>query len=127
MEKKSKPTSKNHIVHFRLNEQELAYIKERANQAGIKPSTYMRNACLNAKIHSNIDFDVTKALLQESANLGRLGGLFKLWFTAPKTFNCTCRVTTKDRTIAMKIIDKIYTTQSIMCDKVDEILKKRNP
>lgn len=117
---------KKHILLFRINEQELAYIKEQAQKAGISTSAYARQACLNAKIKSITDEIATKELIRECANLGRLGGLFKYWLTAPKTLDCQCHTTKNDRATIIKIIDKIYSTQNLLCDTIDKILVKRN-
>lgn len=128
MEKQKKRNlAKKYIVHFRLNENELHYIKTKAKEAGITPSEYMRKATLNVSIESKIDLDISKLLLKECANLNRLGGLFKWWFTQPKPLTCEHLASLNDKITIMKVINKIYEVQDNLYDKIDKILKKRNP
>ena len=117
---------KTHTLHFRLTENELNYIKQKASESGLTPSAYARKSCLNAKLNSVLDLDAVKDLIKISANLGRLGGLFRLWQTSKKTLTCQCKVTTNDKTVIMRLLEKTYSTQNLLCDKIDEILLKQN-
>ena len=54
-------------------------IELNARKASLTVSSYLRNAALNHPISSTADRQAFLALLKVNADLGRLGGLLKLW------------------------------------------------
>jgi hypothetical protein len=57
-------------------------IERLANEAGLTLSAYLRTAALRQKIESAIDQKAALDLLKAMADLGRLGGLLKLWLVS---------------------------------------------
>ena len=54
-------------------------IKAKASEAGLTIAEYLRNLGLGYTVSSVIDNRQVDALLKINADLGRLGGLIKLW------------------------------------------------
>lgn len=63
-----------------LPEEEMT-IKTKATEAGLTIAEYLRNLGLGYTVPSVIDNRQVDALLKINADLGRLGGLIKLWLT----------------------------------------------
>jgi hypothetical protein len=68
-------------ISIKLNTAEKKTIEEKAAAHSVKPSTYLRNLGLNYPIKVTVDQAAVKDLLKVNADLGRLGGLFKLWLS----------------------------------------------
>lgn len=62
-----------------LTADEKQALTDRAAQAGLSLSAYMRAAGLNHPIRAVADTQAVADLVKVSADLGRLGGLLKLW------------------------------------------------
>ena len=66
-----------------LPEEEMM-IKAKAGETGLTTAEYLRNLGLGYSVPSVIDNQQVDALLKINADLGRLGGLIKLWLTNDK-------------------------------------------
>ncbi len=67
------------VIHVWLTDAEYAEISERAALGGLSLSGYLRTAGLNHPIRSQLDFQAVRDLVAVAGDLGRLGGLLKLW------------------------------------------------
>ena len=63
-----------------LPEEEEA-IKENARTAGLSIAAYLRNVGLGYQPKSVLDLNAIDELAKVNADLGRLGGLLKMWLT----------------------------------------------
>lgn len=63
---------------------ERAVIEERAKAHGMPISTYVRAVVLAMPVRTVVDHEKVDQLLQVSSNLGRLGGLLKMWLASPE-------------------------------------------
>ena len=77
--KKETKTLKNKYINTRCTNKEYEEIKEKAANTGLSSSAYLRNLGLNYPIKSVVDQRALSELVKCKADLGRLGGLFKLW------------------------------------------------
>ena len=66
-------------IDSRLTEYEYNIISEKAKNTGLSNSKYIRNLAMNYPIKSVVDQRALSELVKCKADLGRLGGLFKLW------------------------------------------------
>jgi len=66
-------------IKVAVNDAERAEIERRAGAAGLPVSAYLRAAGLNHPVKSVLDYRVASDLIDVAGNLGRLGGLLKLW------------------------------------------------
>ncbi|WP_309370737.1 conjugal transfer transcriptional regulator TraJ [Nitrosomonas sp.] len=91
-------------------------IKAKASEAGLTIAEYLRNLGLGYTVPSVIDNRQVDALLKINADLGRLGGLIKLWLTNDK------RTKYIGKSQLHMTLDTIRETQSVM---LSEIIKLR--
>ena len=54
-------------------------IKANAHQAGLSVAAYLRKVAMGHAIQSRLDYEAVKDLAKVNADLGRLGGLLKMW------------------------------------------------
>lgn len=66
-------------IDTRLTVDEFNKISEKAKNVGLTKSEYLRNLGMNYPLKSIIDQQALSELIKTKADLGRLGGLFKLW------------------------------------------------
>ncbi|HYF89661.1 plasmid mobilization protein [Azospirillum sp.] len=64
-----------------VNAAERARIEAQAEAAGLSVSAYLRSVGLGYQPRSVVDLDAVERLAKVNADLGRLGGLLKLWLT----------------------------------------------
>jgi len=62
-----------------VNNDEKAELADRAAQAGLSLSAYMKVAGLNAPIRARSDLSAVTDLVRVNGDLGRVAGLLKLW------------------------------------------------
>lgn len=66
--------------------EEKERIKQKAAMCGTKTGPFIRDLALEYPLTSRVDQYAVDQLLQAKADLGRLGGLFKLWLTKNEDF-----------------------------------------
>lgn len=67
--------------------EEKALIKKNADATGQSLSSFLRNIGMGIEPKSTLDQQHTLQLLKASADLGRLGGLLKMWLTNDERFS----------------------------------------
>ncbi|MFA9394756.1 MAG: hypothetical protein ACERJ1_08580 [Halodesulfovibrio sp.] len=81
MNKKSPENIRKVCMKSYMTESERDRIAALAEQCGLSVSEFMRRVLLGQEINSKIDKEAFLDLLRVNADLGRLGGLFKLSLT----------------------------------------------
>lgn len=83
MEKDNKKNTRKHGRHLRVPvlPSEEAAIKQNAGAAGLTVAAYLRNVGLGYQIKGIVDNNEVEKLAKINGDLGRLGGLLKLWLT----------------------------------------------
>ena len=117
MDDKNKKPTRKHGRHLRvpvLPDEEIA-IKSHAAQAGLSVAEYLRRIGLRYQIQSTIDKDYILQLSKINADMGRLGGQFKLWLTQDR------RVAHFDHRMVKALLDRIQTTQEAMFEVVKKL------
>lgn len=84
---------------------ERAEIGDRAAQAGLSLSAYLRVAGLNQPVRSVIDQEAVAGLAKLHADLGRSAGLLKLYLSQPRPAGATARAE------AVELIQALQRTQ----------------
>lgn len=64
-----------------MAEEEKTSITERAEEAGMSPSGFLRRLGLNAPIRSPVDLTAVAELAKVNGDLGRVAGLLKFWLS----------------------------------------------
>lgn len=75
----SEKRDRNRTLRVVVSASERAEIERLAAVAGLSVSAYLRAAGLNHPIKSVYDLDAVRDLVAIAGDLGRLGGLMKLW------------------------------------------------
>lgn len=117
MDKNQKSLTRKHSRHLRvpvLHDEELA-IKSHAAQAGLSIAEYLRRIGLGYQIQSVIDQDYVLQLSKINADMGRLGGLLKLWLVQDR------RVAHFDHRTVKALLNRIQTTQDAMFEVVKKL------
>jgi len=92
-------------------------IKSKAQESGLTVAEYLRNLGLGYSVPSVIDNRQVDTLLKINADLGRLGGLIKLWLTNDK------RSKLIGKSQLHRTLDSIRNTQSAMLDVIMKLRK----
>jgi len=66
-------------ITVRVNQDEQENLVSNSNKYGLKIPGYLRSLGLNYPIKSIVDEKAAANLLKVNADMGRLGGLFKMW------------------------------------------------
>lgn len=109
-------TKRNKVLRIPVLPEEERVIKAKAYEAGLTVAEYLRNLGLGYSVTSIIDNRQVDALLKINADLGRLGGLIKLWLTNDE------RTKYIGKSQLYMTLDAIQETQSVM---LKEIMKLR--
>ena len=96
---------------------EEAEIKNKATDVGLTVAEYLRNLGLGYQVPSIVDSRQVDSLLKINGDLGRLGGLIKLWLTNDK------RTKLIGKTQLHLTLDSIRNTQSTMLDVIMKLKK----
>mgnify|MGYP001425777714 CR=1 FL=1 len=99
-----------------LPEEEMM-IKTKATEAGLTIAEYLRNLGMGYSVPSAIDNRQVDALLKINADLGRLGGLIKLWLTNDR------RTKYIGKSQLHMTLDTIRETQSTMLSEIINLRK----
>ncbi len=115
-EKVNTPTRKSgrHLRVPVLPDEEIQ-IKSNAAIAGLSIAEYLRRISLGFQIQSTIDKDYVLQLAKINADLGRLGGLLKLWLSLDR------RVAHFDHRTIRTLLNRIQTTQDAMFEVVKKL------
>ncbi len=117
MDKQNKNPTRKHGRHLRvpvLPDEEVA-IKSHAAQAGLSIAEYLRRIGLGYQIQSVIDKEHVLQLSKINADMGRLGGLLKLWLTQDR------RVAHFGHRKVRVLLERIQATQSEMFNVVRKL------
>lgn len=98
---------------------ERAQLQADARAARKSLSTYMLNVCLGYQVRSMTDGRLIEELLRVNADLGRLGGLQKLWLTNDE------RTAAFGVSTIRALLAKIEATQAEVLAVVREVLMPR--
>lgn len=83
MEQDEKQTGKKRRHHLRVPvfPEEKGEIERQAKQAGMSVARFLREVGQGYKITGVVDYEQVRELARINGDLGRLGGLLKLWLT----------------------------------------------
>lgn len=80
----SRPRSRR--VEVWLTADEKGVVAGRAAEGGLSLSAYLRTAGLNHPIRAKVDTEAVGRLVKVTADIGRLGGLLKLWLAERRDY-----------------------------------------
>lgn len=119
---KSPEELRQQMIGVKVNETEKEIIHKQAERFGLSAPEFMRSVSMNYPIRSVIDEKAAADLLKTNADLGRLGGLLKMWlvrnggdkddFSAKRSY--------KD---VDALVDEIEATQKVLKSQALKIMK----
>ena len=105
-------------VPVRLDEEQG--IRTKARDTGLSVARYMRQVSLGYLVPSAIDNQQVEKLLKINGDLGRVGGLLKMWLTNDVRLKITSKAEI-EATLAT-----IRTTQNAMLDAILELRNRKS-
>lgn len=93
-------------------------IEIQAKAAGLSASSYLRKVGLGYEIKGILDHQRIDELAKINADLGRLGGLLKLWLTNDERLTHFKKIDMQDTILV--VLEKINGTQ----DEIREVIKE---
>jgi hypothetical protein len=76
------PTKKD-VIWVYVTSEEHQMIMDSAAKSGLSLSTFAKRVCLGIHVESKVDSRAVLDLVKVNADMGRVGGLLKLWLTEP--------------------------------------------
>lgn len=113
-DEKQTPSKRSHHLRVPVFPEEKEVIERQAKQAGLSVACYLREVGQGYEIKGVTDYERVRELARISGDLGRLGGLLKLWLTDDVR---TARF--GDATI-LAVLNRIESTQ----DEMARVMKK---
>lgn len=110
--------STSHAIMVYCTPDEKESIKRQAKKAGLSVSTYLRKVGQGYPITGVIDLQAVQTLAKVNGDLGRMGGLLKLWLTNDE------KVATVGRNAILAALGRIQSTQSKMNEIMETVVSK---
>ena len=121
MNQDEKQTSRRRRHHLRVPvfPEEKYAIECQAKQAGLSVARYLRDVGQGYQIKSIVDYEQVRILVRINGDLGRLGGLLKLWLTDD------VRTAHFDMATLRTLLRRIETTQDQMSRVMKSVIQPR--
>lgn len=91
---------------IRLSPEQKKTLEQKATESGLSVSDYLRKSGCEQEIKSKLDHVAIEKILLVNADLGRMGGLLKLWLSHPDSRDTPPEV--------RQLLQKIEGTQDIL-------------
>ncbi|QSA99325.1 conjugal transfer transcriptional regulator TraJ [Methylococcus sp. EFPC2] len=115
------PTRKNTTpINVWVTPEEKAQIKALAQRTGHSTSSLLRTLGLGYEVRGIVDHQQVEALARINGDLGRLGGLLKLWLSRDP------RTATVDEATLRAVLAKIEDTQDEMIAVMKSVVRPRS-
>lgn len=117
MDENHKSATRKHGRHLRVPvlPEEESIIKSHAQEAGLSIAEYLRRTSMKRVVRSTIDKDSILELSKINADLGRLGGLLKLWLSDDS------RVAHFSPETIRTLLRRLSGAQQVMLEKVNKL------
>lgn len=120
--KKSQTRKRETQIMVRVTEEEKNEIGVKAKLHGLKTPSFMRNLALNYPVVCVADQLALNQLVVANADLGRIGGLFKMWLSANKDTKGN-QIGKRSYQDIDKLVDEIMDKQEVLLKIAQEIIK----
>lgn len=100
--------------------EEKTAIEQQAEAAGLSVAAYLRNVGLGYEIHGILDYRCVQDLTRTNGDLGRVGGLLKLWLTNDERFMQFRPI--KVRAIILQLLARIESNQNELRTIIKKII-----
>jgi len=115
-----KKITRKHGKHIRVPvlPEEEALIKRNADAAGLSTAAFLRKVGMGYEVESMVDIEQVQELSRVNGDLGRLGGLLKLWLSNDE------RTRNFSVSLIKTLLGKIESTQNELRTVMDRVLSK---
>ena len=96
---------------------ETAEIKQNAADCGLSVSAYLRNLGLQYKPKGILDYKAVGELVKVNADLGRLGGLLKMWLSNDERLGAL----NKEALAINELLQDIQSTQALLLETARKV------
>lgn len=117
--KEQRPTRKARHLRVPVLPEEEAAIKDLAAMTGLSVAAYLRNVGLGYRVHNVLDNRRVEELARINGDLGRLGGLLKLWLSDDP------RTAQYGKAVIRAVLSKIETTMDQMHEIMQTVVRPR--
>lgn len=117
--KKGKTRRESTPLKVWVTPEEKAGIEHKAAAHSLSASAYLRRLGLALPIESTVDQQAVLELVKINADLGRLGGLFKMWLTSNESFQSISA-----QAIQRKVegaLNEVRSLQKKMSDRIEAL------
>jgi hypothetical protein len=116
-DEEKKVTRKQFHLRVPVLPEERAAIEHNAKQAGLSVAAYLRNVGLGYRITGITDSKQVEELIRINGDLGRLGGLLKMWLANDE------RAKRFGKSHIQNILDRVLVTQNEMYNTIKLIVR----
>lgn len=109
------------LITIRVSEMELELLKKQAQLHSLSVSNFLRKLGTNHIVNSTIDQQAIRELLNVAGDLGRLGGLFKLWLSMNANAEIQPKLGDKEYNDIVAIVGQILELKDEIRNKVKEL------
>lgn len=102
---------KNRGIYFKVTDEELEKLHSQAKNTGMTLSMYLRSLGLNYPINSIADQVALGELMKVRGDLGRMGGLLKMWLTNNDKRQATAALGSRNYFSIDHLVDEIEKKQ----------------
>lgn len=112
------------MIGVKVTKYELDTLSNMAEKFGLTTPHYLRSIGMNYPVKSTVDEKAAAALLKTNSDLGRLGGLFKMWLNrnGNDKDNFSSQRTYKD---IDELVDEIERIQKILKQEALKIMRSK--
>ena len=101
---------------------EKALLQNRAKSCGVSAASYLRDLALAYPLTSVVDQHALDELIKARADLGRLGGLFKLWLTKNEEYKAQAKLGKYGYEDVQRIVEEIEARQARLLAIAERLL-----
>ena len=122
MPRKKTENPRKYHIDTRLTLEEYEKIKFKAKSTGVSASEYLRSIGIGYPLTSKVDQLAIDQLLRAKADLGRLGGLFKLWLTSNEDYKEAAQIGSRNYENIDKLVSDIEKKEEELINIAKELL-----
>lgn len=122
MARKKTENPRKYHIDTRLTLEEYETIKFKAKSTGVSASEYLRSVGIGYPLASKVDQLAIDQLLRAKADLGRLGGLFKLWLTSNEDYKEAAQIGSRNYENIDKLVSDIEEYEKKLVDIAKQML-----
>ena len=119
---RSEKRKRNFQIKVRVDAHEKALLQNRAKSCGVSAASFLRDLALAYPLTSVVDQHALDELIKARADLGRLGGLFKMWLVENKERKANAKIGNRTYADIEALVNKIEMQQARLLTIAERLL-----